>query len=162
VIDLGPAEKFRADAQGEPGERIFYLHATVDGEEFFFVVEKQQVAALGELSLQFLIETNVAADMEAVHRLSATLSEPLALGEPHFRVGGLRIALQESEMVQLELESVDTDDEEVTFTLAPEQLRAAAQHALYVVNNGRPICGSCGLVKEPDGHFCPKDHGHLN
>ena len=162
MIDLGPAEKFRADAQGEPGERIFYLHVTANGEEFFFVAEKQQVAALGELSLEFLNETNVAADMDAVHRISAALSEPLEFGAPHFRVGGMRIALQETEMVQLELESVDADDEEVTFILTPEQLRAAAQHASYVASNGRPVCGSCGLVKEPGGHFCPKDDGHLN
>ncbi len=162
MIELGPAELFRADAQGEPGARTFFIHATANGESFFFVSEKYQIAALGELSLQFLDDTNVASDDEAVTRLASRLDHGLPLGEPTFRVGGLRIGIEESEMITVALESVDPDDEEVTFVVAPEQLRAAAEHALAVVGNGRPICAICEMPKESTGHFCAPNDSRLN
>ena len=162
MIELGPAELFRADAEGDPGERTFFIHATANGEPFFFISEKHQVAALGELSLQFLSDTNIAADDEAVDRLSGRLQQHVPLGEPYFRVSGLRMAIGESEMITVALESVDPDDEEVTFMVAPEQLKAAAEHALSVVESGRPICPLCDGPKEATGHSCPPNDRRLN
>ena len=52
--DLGPIDHFRAGAVGEPGRRTFLLEVgTLAGTEWF-VLEKEQVAALARRSLELV------------------------------------------------------------------------------------------------------------
>ena len=161
VEDLGPAERIVAGAVGEPGNRRFYLQIVAGGVATSLLAEKQQVAALAEQGLAILIERNIGAEEEAVAHL---LSDGLPIEDPgegneRFRVGDISISLGGSELLTVEITSVD-DADGVTFVIAPEQFRAMAQVALEVVRRGRPLCPWCQLPMDPDGHACPARNGH--
>lgn len=161
IEDLGPAERIVAGAVGEPGSRRFYLQIHAGGIATSLLAEKAQVAALAEQGLAILAQRNVSSEQEAVDRLVA---DGLAVEDPghdneRFRVGEISIALGSSELLVIEILSIDETDG-VSFVIAPEQFRAMAQVALDVVQRGRPLCSWCQLPMDPDGHKCPARNGH--
>ncbi len=158
VRDLGPAEEFVAGAIGEPGRRRFYLQVTAGGVTVWLAAEKQQVAALATQALALLDAAEIAPDKSAVEALKASLvvTEP---AEESFQVGGIQVAVMESELIALVVTSPD-EDQAVRFVVAPEQLRAMAEVALGVVASGRPMCPRCQLPEDPEGHRCPAVNGH--
>ncbi len=161
--ELGPAEQFRMDAVGPSGERTFFLFVEAGGEQHWFVAEKQQVAALAELGERMLVGAEVLFDEDAVLHIQGRLAEPAELGEPLFRVGDLRLGLRENEMVSIILESTEQDDDSMNFIIAPEQLQAAAMHAMKVVAAGRPLCPRCAAAVNPgEYHQCPEVDPNLN
>lgn len=156
--DLGPAESLIAGALGEPGQRHFYLQVTAAGETLWFPAEKQQVAAFASQALTLLAAAGIETDRDAV----TALTQELVLGAPEeeqFRVGGIQVAILESELIAVVVTSPD-EDESVRFLIAPEQLAAMASVALEVVAAGRAICPRCQLPMDPDGHRCPAVNGH--
>ncbi len=156
--DLGPAEEFVAGALGEPGQRYFYIQVTAGGETVWLHAEKEQVAALGAQCLSLLAAADLTPDAEAV----AAIRTDLAVREPDeqlFAVGGIQVAVLESELVAIVIQSSDEQDS-VRFVVAPEQLQAMAEVALEVVASGRPICPRCQLPEDPTGHRCPAGNGH--
>ena len=46
------------------------------------------------------------------------------------------------------------------FYATRSQMRALGEHALQVVQAGRPDCPLCGRPIDPTGHFCPRTDGH--
>ncbi len=57
----------------------------------------------------------------------------------------------------------DEDEAEVIlarFYATRSQMRALGEHALQVVQAGRPDCPLCGRPIDPGGHFCPRTDGH--
>lgn len=163
VREIGPAEQFRADAVGPIGHRVFYLSIVASGIPLWFVAEKQQVAAFAELGRHMLEAAGVDADEDAVLQIEQRLAESAELGDAEFRIGDLRLGLSENDLVSIILESVEEDDEAVNFVIAPEQLQAAAAHALRVVADGRPLCPRCGEPIDPgEYHRCPAVDPHLN
>ncbi len=46
------------------------------------------------------------------------------------------------------------------FYATRSQMRALGEHALQVVQAGRPDCPLCGRPIDADGHFCPRTDGH--
>ena len=46
------------------------------------------------------------------------------------------------------------------FYATRSQMRALGEHALQVVQAGRPDCPLCGRPIDPMGHFCPRTDGH--
>ena len=60
----------------------------------------------------------------------------------------------------------DDDPEEETkivlarFYATRSQMRALGEHALQVVQAGRPDCPLCGRPIDVHGHFCPRTDGH--
>lgn len=156
--DMGPAEEFVAGALGEPGKRHFYLQITAASETVWLHAEKQQVAALGSQCLTLLAAADLTPDSDAV----ATIRSDLAIREPDqelFGVGGIQVAVLESELIALVITSSE-EDETLRFVVAPEQLQAMAEHALDVVAAGRPLCPFCQLPEDPEGHRCPATNGH--
>ena len=156
--DLGPAEEFVAGALGEPGQRNFYLQITAADETLWFPAEKQQIAALGSQALTLLRAAGIDADEDAVAGIQRNL-EIRAPDVEQFRVGGIQVAVLESELIAIVVSSPD-EDESVRFLVAPEQLQAMATSALETVAAGRPICPRCQLPMDPDGHRCPATNGH--
>lgn len=156
--DLGPAEEFVAGAVGEPGRRHFYIQVTAASETLWFPAEKQQVAALGAQALTLLAAAELVADAAAVAAIKAGLAV-LPPDSETFRVGGIQVAVLESELIAIVISSPE-EDEAVRFLVAPEQLAAMASHALEVVASGRPICPRCQLPMDADGHRCPAVNGH--
>lgn len=156
---LGPAEYFVAAAVGEPGSRTFFIYIVADGEPFWVLAEKQQVADLGEQSLQLLAESKTAASREAVEEILARIDLPEP-DEPSFRLGAMSLqSSPEQQLVTVAIESTE-GEEGIEFDVAPEQLQAMALKALDVVGKGRPLCELCRLPKDPDGHRCPSTNGH--
>ena len=161
IEDLGPAERIVAGAIGEPGRRRFYLQIVSGGRPTSLLAEKTQVAALAEQGLAILAARDVNSEQEAVDRL---VSENIGIEDPgegneRFRVGEISISLGSSELLVVEIVSVDETDG-VSFVIAPEQFQAMARVALDVVQQGRPLCQWCQLPMDPDGHKCPSRNGH--
>lgn len=46
------------------------------------------------------------------------------------------------------------------FYATRNQMRTLSEHALQVVQAGRPDCPLCGRPIDPHGHFCPRTDGH--
>ena len=164
VEDLGPAERIVAGAVGEPGDRRFYLQVTAGGERVTMLAEKSQIAALATQGVAILDESGISSDEEAVDRLvsAGMFIEDPGFGGERFRVGEIAIALAQSELLTVTVESIDEDDA-ITFVIAPEQFRAMAKVAIEVVESGRPTCPWCKLSMNPEGHDCPArngDHRH--
>jgi hypothetical protein len=156
--DLGPAELLVAGALGEPGHRHFYIQVTAATETLWFPAEKQQVAALGSQALTLLAAAGIQTDQASVE----SIRSELALRSPEaeqFQVGGIQVAILESELIAMVITSPD-EDESVRFLVAPEQLAAMATVALEVVAAGRPLCPRCQLPMDPEGHRCPAVNGH--
>lgn len=156
--DLGPAEELVAGAIGEPGRRHFYLQVTAAGETVWLPAEKQQVATLASQSLTLINAADLSPDQEAI----ALIKGHLGLRTPEvegFRVGGIQIAVLESQLITLVVTSPEEDDS-LRFLVTPEQLAAMAEVALEVVAAGRPICPRCQLPEDPEGHRCPAVNGH--
>lgn len=156
--DLGPAEEFVAGAVGQPGRRHFYIQVTAAGDTVWLHAEKQQVAALGSQCLTLLAAADISPDPEAVAGIRTGL-EIRPPTEELFPVGGIQIAILESELIAVVITSPEEDDS-LRFVVAPEQLQAMAERALEVVAAGRPICPRCQLPEEPEGHRCPASNGY--
>lgn len=156
--DLGAAEHFIAGAIGEPGRRHFYLQVTAAGETLWFPAEKEQVAALGSQAFALLAAAELTTDDDEVSGIRGEIQ----LRPPdveQFRVGGIQVAVLESELIAMVISSPEEDDS-VRFLISPAQLEAMAGLALEVVEAGRPICPLCQLPMNPDGHQCPSTNGH--
>lgn len=161
INDLGPAERIVAGAVGEPGQRRFYLQIVAGGKTTSLLAEKLQMAALAEQGLAILAERGINSEQEVVDRL---IADGLPIDDPgedneRFRVGDISISLGGSELLTVEVSSIDETDV-VSFVIAPEQFQAMAQVALEVIQQGRPLCQWCQLPVDPDEHKCPARNGH--
>lgn len=149
---LGPVEHFAAGAVGPVGARAFFVEiATADHREWF-LLEKQQVAALAERILELTRELGVAPQ-DPAH----DLGEPI---EPTFRIGEIGMGTDIEGLV-VALRSTEDDDDPVGFTVPAEVADAAARRALQIVESGRPACRLCGRPEDPEGHTCPATNGDL-
>ncbi len=157
--DLGPAERFSAGAIGVPGNRRFFLVATVDGVNHAIAAEKEQVAALAAHGVEILNDHDISSDDESVQRLVDSGLEFDDPGEGEFRAGDISLGLTPSHLLVVTIHDAD-GEKGVQFLISPEQFRAMAQVALRVVASGRPTCRWCRLPMDPDGHECPARNGH--
>ncbi len=171
--DLNPVQHLVADAIGEPGKRTFFLQARSGGDLISLVLEKHEVANLAISILQLLEELEEKyPNLPAVSTISANLypEQPV---DPDFRVGQLIVGYsEEDDRIWLIAKALITDDsgsivdpEEgdvptVRLVATRDQVRAMSDHALEVVQRGRPVCPLCGRSIDIDGHFCPRTDGH--
>lgn len=164
--DLTDPHHLTVGFTGVPGERTFFLQAENDETRVTFLLEKEQVQALGELLGQLLAQLDdaPASDWD---RAAMELREPF---EPIWRVGGLELGVvPDRQRIVLELEEALPEDEleprEARVWADRDQVRRLAAHAAEIVGQGRPRCELCGRPTEPDGsHVCPatNGHGHLS
>ncbi len=165
--DFEAVERFTAGAIGEPGRRTFLFQARADARQVTVKCEKQQVAALAEY-LQ-----GVLADLPAVPPdatpIDLDLDPPF---EPEWVAGTLSVAYDDvADRIVILVEEVggpDDDDEEdllgddrssLRVRLTRAQVTALVEHAVDLVEGGRPPCPICGHPKGPD-HACPRTNGH--
>lgn len=163
-FDLPTADHFTTGAEGDPGDRVFYLQVRGEGIVVTLKVEKEQVAALADYL------ANVLADLPAPDRQETPSS--LALLEPvveQWAVGTLGIAWDPSaDRVLLVAEELVSDDERESgtepatarFRVTRAQADAFVAHARDLVTAGRPPCPLCGGPLDPEGHVCPRTNGH--
>lgn len=165
-IELSDPHHLTADYVGEPGNRTFYIQAEDETQRVSFLVEKEQVAALGTGLEQLLIQLDEPL-MTDWDRTAMELRQPL---NEQWRAGDITVGADPDVgkfFVGL-TEYVGEEDREpwqarIWATL--DQTRRLAAHASEVVTEGRPRCRLCGRPTGPEGdHVCPatNGHGHLS
>ncbi len=168
-IDVDPVDHITADAIGQPGQRVFYIHAWQDQRAVTVIIEKAQLQSLTVGIEQFLAQV-LEANPELDEASGDYLEDQMHIHppvEPLFRVGEIGLGYEKTRdlvvlfVKELLLDEVDPDSAAVVrFWATRTQVRRLARWGLEVANRGRPMCPQCGQPMEPEGHFCPKKNGH--
>jgi uncharacterized repeat protein (TIGR03847 family) len=158
-VEIDPADTIAVGALGPPGQRAFYIQVRGGGRSLTMLVEKVQVQALAERTLELLdgLEAGPSEDPSG-------LQEPLSAD---WRAGELGLGLDPDRglvvLVAREAPEADDTPEETLSTarawLRPAQMAAFAARGLELVAAGRPPCPLCGLPMDPEGHLCPRKNG---
>lgn len=150
---LGNVDVFTAGAVGSPGHRAFYLQVGGDDTMLWFLIEKQQVAALAERTHDVLQAFDEPPDQLERQELDPP-------GEVAFRVGEIAMGILDDRAVVV-LHPTDENLEPVEFSVGLDRLAVMATQAFEVVAAGRPLCPRCSLPRDPEGHACPASNGDL-
>lgn len=161
--DFEAVDRFTAGAVGEPGARTFLFQARAGAVVVTVKCEKQQVAALSEY-LQ-----GVLADLPAVEG-EVAVDLDLEPADPQWVAGTLSVAYDDvADRIVILVEEVGEGDDEddllgpdrnsLRVRLTRPQVTALVEHAVALVEGGRPPCPVCGNPKGPD-HACPRTNGH--
>lgn len=161
-LELTDPHHVTAGFVGVPGDRTFFFQAEDTEQRVTLLLEKQQVAGLGELLAQVLarVDDEPATDWD---RDAMALREPI---DPRYRAGDIGVGLDaERSRFVLDLAELSPEDEidpsETRVWLDQDQARRLAAHAMEVVGKGRPTCDLCGRPESVDGtHVCPSTNGH--
>jgi uncharacterized repeat protein (TIGR03847 family) len=161
-VELTEPHHVTAGFTGVPGDRTFFVQAEDPDVRVTLLVEKVQVAGLGQLLAQLLdrVEDQPATDWD---RAAMQLRDPV---DPRWRVGDMSVGLDpERGRFVIDLVELAVDEElearEVRIWADQDQVRRLAAHAAEVVGQGRPTCQLCGRPTDPDGaHICPATNGH--
>ncbi len=179
VYSYDPPERFVAGTVGQPGERTFYLQATLGTQTTSVSLEKGQVSQLAERLEELLDEVARRTGADAALGLSDE-AEPMDEGPldlpltEDFRVGAIALAwdhdgerviieAQEESEEPIEPLADDVPDDGpavLRVRITAEAARAFSRRATQVVRQGRPPCPLCGLPLDPSGHVCPRQNGH--
>ena len=147
---------------GVPGDRTFLMEVEDESQRVQFLMEKGQVAGLGDLLSQLLarLGDRPPADWD---REAMSLFPPF---QPIWRVGGIAAGLDpDTQRFVLELTEFVPDDDaeprEARIGMDRDQARRLAAHAAAIVGEGRERCRLCSRPVEADGaHVCPATNGH--
>jgi uncharacterized repeat protein (TIGR03847 family) len=163
--ETGDAQRVRAEALGEPGNRRFRLLASLQGETFIVWMEKQQLQALG-LALEQMLEQLPSAGPEL-----ETADVPLEFDTEtrrQFRAGRMELGYDEAgDRILISAHDMQEDDEEaqqpsaLDLGISRGQARQLSAEAAVLVAAGRPRCPMCGQPMNPGIHVCPQQNGHL-
>ena len=167
LFDFNPVSRITIDAAGPPGQRTFLLQASQGTSTITLKLEKEQAKVLA-VSIVELLEDLDEKYPRAQSKLDAPLSADLMLQEPMepaFTIGQIGLGYEQSQdLVVLVIQEIQyegkTDLATARFWASRSQMEALSEHALQVVEQGRPICPLCNEPMDPDGHFCPKSNGH--
>ncbi len=161
---MADVERVTLGTVGVPGQRTFYLQAREADRLVSLKLEKQQVAALGQLLGELL------SDLPA----PGPIPDPAPLEEPvlaEWPVGTMQLAYDgDADRIVLVAEEVvvadpATEVEEADGAIGrlvvtrPQAAGLVAQSE-SLVSSGRPPCPLCGHPLDPSGHSCPKTNGH--
>jgi len=172
-------DRFVVGTVGPPGERTFFLQAVTAAASHTLVLEKEQVRLLAVRMLEVLEETRQSDPTADIPPASPAgllglqvLTPPL---EPDFRVAALamgwnpathRLVVEahagldaDEDVPDLETDPPDAADV-LRVRLTGTAARVFAEHALDVVDSGRPECPFCHLPLDPTGHICPRANGY--
>lgn len=155
-FDLEP-ERLTVGTVGPVGQRTFLLQCRQGSTLLTLKMEKQQVAAVGDLLAR------VVKDQRRPGHLpdDLDLEEPT---EPEWAVGTVGVSYEEDEdRVVLVIEELVADGEVgaiARLSVTREQAAAFSIRATGLVEAGRPPCPLCGSPLDPSGHECPRTNGH--
>ncbi len=167
LYDFNPVSRITIDAVGLPGERTFLLQASQGASSVTLKMEKEQAKILA-VSIIELLEDLDEKYPHPRSKLEKPLSSDLMLQEPiepTFIIGQIGLGYEQSQdMIVLVIQEVQIEGKNdmttARFWATRAQMEAMSEHALQVVEQGRPICPLCNAPMDPDGHFCPKSNGH--
>lgn len=156
AFDLS-AERLWVGTVGPVGNRLFLIQCRQGDTLLTLKVEKQQVAAMGDLLAR------VVRDQQRPGHLpeAQALEEPT---EPDWAVGTIGVSFDEAEdRVILVIEELVPEGEVgaiARVSITREQAAAFTIQAARLVESGRPPCPLCGSPLDPSGHECPRTNGH--
>jgi uncharacterized repeat protein (TIGR03847 family) len=170
-FEFDEVDSFSATAIGEPGSRVFYLHARAGRQRVTVKCEKQQVTAISQYLRRVLSDLPPPEDRPLPGAVE--LGDQSDLADQAFVLGPIGLGYDRGNdrvLVQLEellAADADADDEEEDVEPPPDrghirlyvtrsQAAAFCDHADEVVAAGRPLCMWCGFPIDPDGHPCPR------
>jgi len=170
--EFDEVDSFSAAAIGEPGSRVFYLHARAGAQRVTVKCEKQQVTAISQYLRRVLSDLPPPEDRPLPGAVE--LGEQSDLADQAFVLGPIGLGYDRGNdrvLVQLEellAADADADAEEAEDVEPPSdrghirlyvtrsQAAAFCDHADEIVAAGRPTCMWCGFPIDPDGHPCPR------
>jgi len=172
--EFDEVDTFSAAAIGEPGSRVFYLHARAGAQRVKVKCEKQQVTAISQYLRRVLSDLPPPEDRPLPGAVElgdqseladqAFVLGPIGLG---YDRGNDRVLVQLEELLAADADAdADADEEEdaepppdrghIRLYVTRSQAAAFCDHADEVVAAGRPLCMWCGFPIDPDGHPCPR------
>jgi uncharacterized repeat protein (TIGR03847 family) len=169
-FEFDEVDTFAAAAIGEPGSRVFYLHARAGGQRVTVKCEKQQVTAISQYLRRVLSDLPPpedrplpgAVELGELEDLAnqAFVLGPIGLG---YDRGNDRVLVQLEELVPSDAED-DADETaepaadrgHIRLYVTRSQAAAFCDHAEEIVAAGRPLCMWCGFPIDPQGHPCPR------
>lgn len=166
-VDFNPISRITVGTVGEPGQRVFLLQASQGVSMVTIKMEKEQVRILSSSIMEMLDELD-----DNYPRTYSKVDEPLGSDlmlqepyEPAFVAGQIGLGYdQDQDMIVLVVQEIQLEDEEQPATArfwgTRPQMKFLSEHAMEVVQQGRPICPLCDSPIDPEGHFCPKSNGH--
>jgi uncharacterized repeat protein (TIGR03847 family) len=177
VYSYDPPERFIAGTVGQPGERTFYLQATMGTRITSVALEKGQVSQLAERLEELLDEVTRRTGLKSGAQSDALEVDDGPLDLPlteDFRVGAIALAWDhDGERVIIEAQEESEEPLEPLADDVPDDgpavlrvritagaARAFSRRAIQVVLQGRPPCPLCGQPLDPSGHVCPRQNGH--
>lgn len=153
--EIDHADEVAVAAVGEPGQRVFLLHARQGAQRLTLKVEKQQVARLVRDIVGQLREAPAPDGEAAVAEVGDVA--------PDFVVGRLEVgydaALDRVVVDATELVADDDPASTARLLLTRAQAAAMAKEGLRLVEGGRPPCPFCGYPLDRRGHVCPRTNG---
>jgi uncharacterized repeat protein (TIGR03847 family) len=168
--EFDEVDSFSAAAIGEPGSRVFYLHARAGAQQVTVKCEKQQVTAISQYLRRVLSDLPPPEDRPLPGAVElgdqseladqAFVLGPIGLG---YDRGNDRVLVQLEELLAADADADEKEDAEpppdrghIRLYVTRSQAAAFCDHADEVVAAGRPLCMWCGFPIDPDGHPCPR------
>jgi uncharacterized repeat protein (TIGR03847 family) len=171
--EFDEVDSFSAAAIGEPGSRVFYLHARAGAQRVTVKCEKQQVTAISQYLRRVLSDLPPPEDRALPGAVElgdqselmnqAFVLGPIGLG---YDRGNDRVLVQLEELLAADADADDDEEEEeaeppadrghIRLYVTRSQAAAFCDHADEIVAAGRPTCMWCGFPIDPDGHPCPR------
>jgi len=156
AFDLS-AERLCVGTVGPVGHRLFLIQCRQGDTLLTLKVEKQQVAAMGDLLARVVKDQQRPGHVPEAQ----ALEEPT---EPDWAIGTIGVSFDEAEdRVVLVIEELVPEGEVgaiARVSITREQAAAFTIQATRLVESGRPPCPLCGSPLDPSGHECPRTNGH--
>jgi uncharacterized repeat protein (TIGR03847 family) len=185
--DFESPDFFTTGTVGSPGRRVFYLQARQGGRVVTLKLEKEQVGALAEYLAKLLSDLPDPGKLPEDLALLEPVSEAWVVGSlgVAYDEGADRILIVAEELTEEDDDEEGEEEEsegreepeprerapaeaaespdtaKARFRLTRPQAAAFVERARSLVQAGRPVCRTCGLPIDPDGHPCPGTNGHL-
>lgn len=184
ILDFDDPDRFAAAAIGEPGERLFFLHAKQGARAASVLLEREQVEILADRMLAVVDELE-RRGLAAIEPSTSSVVDDVLRAEQlqeDFQANVLTIAWDDDvdrlivearsevldegagEAATRDLESLDEDvpddapigPDVLRVHLKPSMAQHFARQAGRVVADRRPPCPICGRPLDPFGHVCPR------
>ena len=189
--DFEAPDFFTTGTVGTPGRRVFYLQAREGGRVVTLKLEKEQIGALAEYLAKLLADLPAPGPLPQDMALLEPVAEAWVVGSlgVAYDETADRILIVAEELTEEAEDEEDEEEEEgegeeraeaepperaaaaeaeespdtakARFRLTRPQAAAFVERGRSLVQSGRPICRTCGLPIDPDGHPCPGTNGHV-
>jgi uncharacterized repeat protein (TIGR03847 family) len=162
-FELSDVGRATVGTVGAPGQRTFYLQAREGDRLVSLKLEKQQVAALGQLLAELLSDLPAAGPLPTDLELEEPVLAEWAVGAMQLAYDAAtdRIVVMAEESTPATEEGAEPSEGAIgRLALSRAQAAAIVGRAEALVTAGRAPCPLCGYPLDPSGHSCPRTNCH--